>query len=293
MQLRLVKTLLWLLSILPLRLNHAIGAFIGLCNWWLPTRNRTATRVNLALCFPEATQQERRNLGRQSLIETGKAMTELGWIWHRSAKELNAKIRNVHGQTHLDLARQQKKGLIIVSPHLGSWEFCTVPLAWENRPVFMYRPPRRPFLEPLMISARTRFGAELASVDAAGIKHVIRSLREGRCVGILPDQEPDRANGVFAPFFGVEANTMTLLSRLSSSAEIGLVMMYCERLPHGQGYDVHYLPADEAIRHKDKTNATRALNASLERCILQCKHQYIWSYKRFRLQPDGSRRKYR
>lgn len=293
MQLRLVKSLLWLLSILPLRLNHAIGAFIGQILWWLPTQTRKTTQINLALCFPAASEQERRMLTRTSLIETGKAMTELGWIWFRSSQTLNGKINTIHGQEHLDRAREQTKGLIIISPHLGSWEFCTVPLAWENRPVFMYRPPRKPALEPLIISARTRFGAEIASVDGAGIKRVLRSLREGRTVGILPDQEPDQANGVFAPFFGVAANTMTLLSRLSSSQDIGLIMMYCERLPAGRGYDVHFLPTDDAIRQRDKLAATTALNTSLERCISQCLHQYIWSYKRFRLEPDGSRRDYR
>jgi len=293
MRLRLTKLILQLLSKLPLRLVHSLGAVIGWLAWRLPTSLRRISTVNLALCLPSHSVEEQRALARRSLIETGKAVAELGWIWFRPKKDLHDLIHEVRGQEHLDAARLNSRGLIIISPHLGSWEFCTVVLAQENQPLFMYRTPRQAALEPLIIQSRTRFGAELAALDAAGIKRVLRGLRDGRTVGILPDQEPDLANGVFAPLFGTQANTMTLLSRFAAREEVGLVMMYCERLPAGRGYVVHYLPADNGMRSKDKQTATTALNQSLERCIGQCPEQYIWSYKRFRLCPDGSRRPYR
>ncbi|MBX2824667.1 MAG: lysophospholipid acyltransferase family protein [Gammaproteobacteria bacterium] len=292
MRLRLVKFLLRLLSHLPLPLTQAAGAALGWLAWHLPTSPGRVSRVNVALCFPELSPAEQTALARRSLIETGKALTELGWIWFKPHARLIGLIQGVQGQEHLDAARENSRGLIIISPHLGSWEFCTVPLALEKRPLFMYRSPRQASLEPLIVESRTRFGAELAALDAAGIKSVLRGLRGGRTVGILPDQEPDLNNGVFAPLFGVDANTMTLLSRFAAREEVGLVMMYCERLRAGRGYIVHYLPADPAIRSADKALATEALNRSLERCIRQCAEQYIWSYKRFRQRPDGSRRPY-
>jgi len=284
MRLRLTRLILQLLSKLPLRLVHSLGAAIGWLAWRLPTSLRRISTVNLALCLPNHSVEEQRILVRRSLIETGR---------FRPKKDLHDLIREVRGQEHLDAARLKSRGLIIISPHLGSWEFCTVVLAQENQPLFMYRTPRQAALEPLIIKSRTRFGAELAALDAAGIKRVLRGLRDGRTVGILPDQEPDLANGVFAPLFGTQANTMTLLSRFAAREEVGLVMMYCERLPAGRGYVVHYLPADTGMRSKDKQTATTALNQSLEHCIGQCTEQYIWSYKRFRLCPDGSRRTYR
>jgi len=293
MQLQLVKALLWLLSLLPLRWNHALGAALGWCVWRLPTPMRRSTLINLSLCFPAKTAAERTRLARCSLVETGKALTELGWIWCRPPQALAALVRDIRGQEHLQAARQQGRGLIIISPHLGSWEFCTVPLTQQKRVLFTYRTPRQPLLEPLVIAARTRFGAELAPLHASGIRKVIRGLRDSRALGILPDQEPERSGGVFAPFFGVDANTMTLLSRLSAPAGVGVVMMYCERLSAGGGYRVHYLPADKQVSNRDKTIAATALNASLESCIKQCPEQYLWSYKRFRLRPDGTRRNYR
>ena len=293
MRLQLIKFLLWFLSLLPLRLNHMIGAAVGWCAWVLPTASRKATELNLSLCFADKDAAYRRKLARQSLIETGKSLSELGWAWHRPRAELEKLIRKVHGEEHLIAAREKPGGLIVISPHLGAWELCMLPLANEERAIVMYRPPRHPLLEPVLIGGRTRHGGELAPLSPAGIKTVLRGLKQGRAVGILPDQEPDPNNGVFAPFFGVQANTMTLLARMARSASAGMVFIFCERLPKGAGYDLHYLPADEAMRSTDRDLAATALNQCVENCIKLRPEQYIWSYKRFRQCEDGTRRNYR
>lgn len=292
MQLRLLKFLLWLLSIPPLRINHGLGGCIGWLSWYLPTRARRISMSNLALCFPELDDAERRQLSRRSLIETGKAVTETGWLWCRPRSQVEALTTEVIGSEHLQAAKRNSAGVIIISPHLGSWEYCVIPLIAEGNPIFMFRPPRKAALEPLLRQSRVRFGGELASADPAGIKQLMKGLRATRTVGILPDQEPPLANGVFAPFFGVPANTMTLLARLAKRSGAGLVMMFSERLPAGRGYRIHYLPAEPAIADSDMAVATAALNRSLELCIRKCPEQYIWSYKRFRWLPDGTRRPY-
>jgi len=226
-------------------------------------------------------------------METGKAMAELSWVWRKPEPTLANLIKETKGREHMDAARAKPGGVLIISPHLGAWEMCVMPISRENQAIIMYKSPRQAVLEPILIEARTRFNGELAQLTPSGIKLLLKGLRQGRAVGLLPDQEPDTSNGVFAPFFGVPANTMTLLSRLARNDDVGMVFMFCERLPRGAGYIVHYLPADELMRSDDRVEAATALNRCVEKCILTCPSQYIWSYKRFRRLNDGSRRNYK
>jgi len=293
MRLRLINIVLKILALLPLRITQALGGFCGWLAWALHTSPRKVSDINLALCFADSDPTYRKNLCRHSLIETGKSMAELSWVWSRPKATLQTLIKGITGDEHLVAARNKSGGLIAISPHLGAWELCLLPLSAENQTIAMYRSPRQSYLEPLLINGRTRFDIELAQLTPGGIKTVLKGLKQGRAVGILPDQEPDTNNGAFAPFFGIRANTMTLLSRLARNPDVGMVFMFCERLPRGAGYVVHYLPADDLIRSADRTLATAALNQCVEKCIALCPQQYLWSYKRFRRCEDGSRRNYK
>ena len=293
MRLRLINFLLWALSLIPLSIVHALGAALGLLAWVLPTAFKHNTLVNLSLCYPEQSDQWIKKTARISLQETGKALCELGWFWRRPQTTLEQKVVDVHGQEHLTAAVDKGAGVIVVSPHLGAWEFCTVVMASLRNTVFMYRLPRQAALDPLFQQARTRFNATLAPLNPGGIKKVLSTLRSGGTVGILPDQEPDEGAGEFAPLFGTPAYTMTLLSRLAHKSGAAIVFVVTRRLPGGQGYEIHYLPGDPRIADANPTIATEALNAQIEECINRAPSQYLWSYKRHRLIPDGTRRRYR
>ena len=158
--------------------------------------------------------------------------------------------------------------------------------------VYLYRPPRTIALEPIIKQRRERFGGELVAVDAAGIKKLLRAVRKRRPVGILPDQEPDADGGVFADFFNVPANTMTLLPRLAGKSGARVVCLAVERKSKGRGYVVHIVKPEAGIVDADIEVATTALNRTVEHCVAINPNQYCWSYRRFRLLPDGSRRDY-
>jgi len=157
---------------------------------------------------------------------------------------------------------------------------------------YMYRRPRKPALDKWLIQWRANLGGEPASLDASGIKLAISKLKEGRVVGILPDQEPDRENGVFAPFFDVPANTMTLASRLAQRRNVTTLFCYAERLTKGAGWRVHFKEPLAELTSKDSSEATAALNATIEAWVRECPTQYLWNYKRFNLLPDGGVRSY-
>jgi len=292
MRVFLVKAVVSLLGCLPLRMNQQLGATLGWLAWVTHSSLRRNTMLNLAMCFPDWSEAEQLRVGKASLIETGKALTESAWIWRRPTEQLEALIMGVQGEELLARARNEGRGVLMATPHLGTWEFCTLPLSRERPITYLYKSPRASALEPLLIKWRGNLNAWPARLDRNGIKQVLNELRNSGTVGVLPDQEPDRDSGVFAPFFGHSANTMTLLAKLASRGNACVLFCYSERLSKGRGWQIHYVEADRDIADKNKLVAAEALNRSVERCIKMCPTQYLWSYKRFRLLPEGGRRAY-
>lgn len=281
------------LAMLPLPLNHALGALVGEILWWTRSRARRASEINLALCLPERSEAARRRIVRASLRETGKALTESAWLWRRPRGTVERRVRETRGRELFEDARASGRGVLVATVHLGSWELCNLPVSDRGDITYLYRPPRESAIEPELIRWRANLGGQPARLDPRGIREVLGVLRAGGIVGVLPDQEPDAAGGVFAPLFGTPALTMTLLARLAARTRPEVLFLVSERLPRGRGWRLHFVPADPEIADSDKTRAAAALNRSVERCVAICPEQYLWSYRRFRALPGGGRRDYR
>lgn len=286
MQATLIRALLRLLALLPLRAAHAVGAGLGHLAWLLAADARRATLTNLALCMPELSPAERRRLARRSLVETGKTVAEMGALWFWSAERVRRLMREVRGAETLRAALSHGKGVICLTPHLGAWEL-TSQFCVEHGPITcLYRPPRMEELGDMVRTARERMGARLVPTTPGGIKTLYGALDRGESVGILPDQDAG-AGGVFAPFFGQPASTMTLVQRLVRRSGATVVLLYAERLPKGRGYRIHLEPAPEGIGDPDPQAAIAALNHGIEQCVRALPEQYQWSYKRFKTRPPG------
>jgi len=191
----------------------------------------------------------------------------------------------VRGQALFDAARARGKGLIIAAPHLGCWELLNYWLAARTPLSIVYRPPRQPALEPLLLKVRGNLPVEQVRAEGAGVRALYRRLADGGVVGILPDQRPKQGDGVMAPFFGVPALTMVLLSRLARRTEADVLFAVAERLPRGGGFRLHFLEAPADIADENLDVACAALNRGVERCVALALPQYQWTYKRF---PDDA-----
>ena len=185
-------------------------------------------------------------------------------------------------------AMANDKGVILMAPHLGNWELLGLLASNELPCSFMYQPPRISALDRLLREVRARNGAQLVPASRKGVAELLRALQRGELVGILPDQVPDEASGIFAPFFGQPAFTMTLVSRLVQRTGARVFCGYAERLPAGRGFRTVFLPAHEAIYSEDLLESVCGLNRSVEQAVNQVRAQYQWEYKRFRRQPDNS-----
>lgn len=282
----LAELFLGLFARLPLRWARAVGAGMGWILWLFPTRPRRITRVNLSRCLPNLPRAERRLLARTSLIESGRTMAEAGALWSWPVERLAGLIEEVEGEDLLDKAMARGKGVILLLPHLGNWEFLNPFLAGRYPFMALYRPPRVAEFDRRLRETREKIGAEMVPATTSGVRKLFRALGDGRLTVILPDQEPVRASGVFAPFFGVPALTMTLVTRALLRFDSIALYVWAERLPGG-GFRLRFRAGDDGLKDADERSAASHLNAGVERCVLTCPAQYQWSYKRFKSRPAG------
>lgn len=271
----------------PLRVNQAMGAGIGYLLWWLPTGPKRISEINLRIAFPEMSDAERRPLLKNSLIELGKTMTELGPMWLWDNDKVLGLIRSIDGDEAVMEACHNGGGAIVMSPHLGNWEITGLYWAVTHPSTTLYRPPNLPSIEAFMRRVRGRGGNRLVPTDLSGVKALHKALLKGEIAGLLPDQDPGKSGGVYAPFFGHPARTMVLVSRLAAKTGCGVFFSFAERLPKGQGYHLHIIPAEAEVAERDEVMAAKALNQGLETCVKRFPEQYQWSYKRYKHPPEG------
>lgn len=209
-------------------------------------------------------------------------------LWTRPAERNLRRVRAVEGARHLDEALASGRGVIVAAPHYGNWELLNQWLASRTPLAVLYAPPGSGAVEAFLTRARARPGVEPVRADAAAVRRLLRRLQDGGVLGILPDQQPKRGEGVYAPFFGQPALTMTLLARLAARSGATVLLAAAERDPDERGFTIRIAPAAEAVADSDPALAAAALNAAIERLVLRAPLQYQWTYKRFSLQPDGS-----
>ncbi|MGA8276710.1 MAG: lipid A biosynthesis acyltransferase [Rhodanobacteraceae bacterium] len=266
---------------LPLSALHALGAGFGRVLWWVRGRPRRMVEHNLSLVLTQDGVENRQTIARATLIETGKALTEVAKVWSGPPTSRLRLVRRVHGSKRLDAAIDAARGVIIAAPHLGCWELLNHWLAARTPLAIVYRAPRRSALEPLLLRARSALAVEQVRAEGAGVRTLYRRLVAGGVVGILPDQRPRRGEGRLAPLFGTPALTMVLIGRLARRTGAEVLFSFAERLPHGAGFDIHILPAPTAIADADLDIACAALNQGVEDCVRLAFTQYQWAYKRY------------
>ncbi len=280
--------LLNLLARMPLPLLHLCAYAIGWLLWLIPNKKRRITYINLRLCLPELGSLQRHNIARLSLIHEAQTLFEIPAILSLSHARLQTLVREVVGLEHLQQGMQNGRGVILAIPHLGNWELIGLYASALYPMTNLYRPQHRsPALDDFIRNGRQRFNARLVPTDTSGVRALYKALDNNELIAILPDQNPGKGSGVFAPFFGHQANTMVLLSRLAQRNHATVLFSFTERLRWGRGFRMHFVPAGDALYDTDKQRSAHALNQGLEQCILQAPTQYWWSYKRFKIRPAG------
>ncbi len=262
-----------------------IGAGLGRLFWLCRTRGATTAIANIDLCFPDLPPDERQRLARDSIIEFGKTCFELPLVMQRSPQWVHAKIVKTHNQALFDQALADERGVLLFCPHMGNWEVSGIDIGKQTVLTIMYEPSSWTELDAIVKSSRSRLGANLVPTDKRGVLALIKALRAGGVAGILPDQVPAPESGVFAPFFGMPALTMTLCHKLVQRTGAQALVTCALRVPGG--FEVYYDRLEPEFFSDDEKVSLTAMNSSLEKIVRRAPEQYQWEYKRFKRLPKG------
>jgi Kdo2-lipid IVA lauroyltransferase/acyltransferase len=273
----MLVSLFRLLSGMPLPVLHGLGSVLG----WL-----------VYLASPSYRRRMKDNITRAgyagslsaAISEAGKNILELPFVWCARPERVLA-TAHIQDWEVVQSALDAKRGIIFLTPHLGCFEILAQKVASIVPVTVMYRPPKKSALKPLVEDARARNNLGLAPATMSGVRTLLKTLKQGKLIGILPDQVPQEGEGVWADFFGKPAYTMTLPAKLQQMTGAPIILSYAERLPGGKGFVLRFVRFDDELNGTPAEQA-RAINAGMEALIARCPSQYFWSYNRYKA-PDG------
>ena len=271
--------LLRLLAKLPLSVLHTVGRWLGLLIYALPGRYRDRLKANAAQAGYGSPA-----FARRAAAQTGAMIAEMPRVWFNNEDSLARVVSD--DEAVVQQARAENRGILYLTPHLGCFEITARYLARLAPLTVMFRPPRVSSLAPAMDTARNTSGVIAVPANMQGVRAFVRALKRGEAVGMLPDQAPGKGDGVWAPFFGRMAYTVTLPGKLASQTGVAVILTAGERLPRGQGWRIHYVRVPEPLPDSPEDQAA-LFNSAMETLIRRFPEQYLWSYNRYKT-PKGA-----
>ena len=218
---------------------------------------------------------------------TGQMAIETAGIWRTPDDVLLTRVKIVEGWDTVLAAHDAGQGVIFLTPHLGTFEIASLFIGSQTPLTVMFRPPRVAWAAPMMRAGRERMQIRAEPAEMSGIRAMLKALRRGETIGLLPDQVPDAGkggDGAWAEFFGRPAYTMTLAQKFAKTTGALVVMVTCVRLAAGAGYRLVFVPLMPFSEEAEMS--ARELNAAVEAAIALAPAQYLWSYNRYKV-PGG------
>ena len=278
--------ILKLIARLPRRALLAVGHGLGVLIQHFPSRRRHIAEVNIALCFPELSAKEKAELVNAHLRDIGLMMMEFALGWMGTERAIERVPVTLEGLEHLEAARAQGKGVLLVGGHFSHLELCARLVSRHIRIAGMYRRMDSAVFEWAVLRARLDYAA--AMFDKDDIRGTVKYLRNGGTLWYAPDQDMRSKDNVFVPFFGVPAATITATHHLARLSGALVMPFFHRRLPDGSGYALRLGAPLEDFPSSDAAHDTARVNASIEQMVREAPEQYLWVHKRFKTRPPGS-----
>ena len=275
----------WLLGHLPTRAGLWLGRRLGDLLWLALPSRRAVTLANLTRAFGrERTASEINDIGRRSFQHLGMNIIESCVFFFRPPAVMLSRIE-LDGEHHVAAAARQGKGILALTAHYGNWEMLAASHALSAYPLsVVFRPLDNPAIDRVVERFRLRSGVEIIA-KRRGLLDILDALRRGRMVGLLLDQNASRAEGVFAPFFGIPASTSKSLAVISLRTGAPVVPIFIRRVAGGR----HVVQADAAVPAPaggDVMEYTAAFNVAIETAIRRAPEQWFWMHNRWKTRPE-------
>lgn len=276
--------LLRLLARLPLAWIHAAGSALGWIVYLASPTYSARLRENLLRSRLWRDEAEFERLLKRNVTESGKGAVELVPVWFLPKSRSARLVVSDASLQLIDAAAARGRGIIYLTPHLGCPDMAAICVAQHRPLTVLYRPPKMRMLQPLIEAGRRSERVSLAPTSLQGVRLLLKALKRGDSIGILPDQAPSMGEGAWTDFFGRPAYTMTLVGRLVESTGAAVIMTFARRLPRGAGYALEAEAVEGDLQGPD---GVRALNAAVEKMVARAPEQYLWAYNRYKV-PAGA-----
>ncbi len=280
---------MYLVVHLPLRGRWAVGGLLGRLGYHLAAKRRHVVEINLSLCFPELSDDERTALCRDNFRSTGISIIETATVWFRDPKQFDSLV-DIEGLDVLQGAAAEGNGVMLLGMHLSTLDFAGAVLGLVAPFDVMYRRNKNKLLEAVMTRGRQRNFP--AAIERRNVRDVIKALRAGHIVWYGPDQDYGRKHSIFAPFFGVEAATITATSRITSMTGADIVVFSHYRDLDTGRYRINLRKLDETYPSGDAETDASIINRVVEAAVKEAPEQYWWLHRRFKTRPEGVPRPY-
>jgi Kdo2-lipid IVA lauroyltransferase/acyltransferase len=283
---RLLVALLRLLSLLPLGALAAVGRGFGALLYHFAWARRRIARRNIELCFPALAAAPREAIVREHFALLGRSLIERGLLWYATPERLKTLIK-VEGD--VGLADRSQRPVMWLVPHFVGLEVAGVAVQlFQGRiGIDVYQAQSSAYLDGVIKGGRLRFGRAELFPRRAGIRPVLKRLREGGAFFNMPDQDFGAKDAAFVPFFGVPASTLLAPSRIARALDMIVQPVVVQMLPGGAGWRVHFGPAWDGWPSDDALADTARMNTFIEQQIALDPPQYLWVHKRFKTRPAG------
>lgn len=284
---RIALLVVWLLHFLPFRALALVGHAFGMLLFFVAGARRRVVLTNLALCFPDMPEADRRRLARGHFTAFARSVLDRGIAWWSSRQRL-MRIVQVEGYEHL-LAGAGRP-LVLLAPHFVGLDIGAQRLAAVHPSVVLYSHQKNAFFDAFLCGRRNRFGTATMVSRQQGMRPILRAVRSGLPLYYLPDMDLGARDSVFVPFFGVQAATVPALSRIVRLTGAVVLPFVTEQLPRGGGYRVRIHPPWTGVPvpgEPDEVADARAMNALIESLVAPMPAQYHWLHKRFKTRPPG------
>jgi KDO2-lipid IV(A) lauroyltransferase len=284
---KLLKALFWLLGLIPRQISFHLANIIGKIGFLVDRKHREITINNLTRSYGiEKKSDEIRRLALQVFQNLTQILFELGWSLHLEEKDFPTYFK-VHGLSNLQAALSKKKGLLILTAHVGNWELLTIIACMTELPTqIVYRPLDFSPLDRFISQTRMRFGCKLISTRKSMMR-ILRALKQGDSVAILMDQNVDWYEGVFVDYFGRLACTNKGLALLALRTRSPVVPVFLVRDSHGFRAEIlEEVPLiDTGDKTKDLEANTQQYNETIEAFVRRYPNQWFWVHQRWKTPP--------
>lgn len=284
-----IRGVVFVLGFFPFRVGSQVGAWLGILGYRLGIRAQVV-ETQIAFAFPQKSVNEVKALARQSYENLGRTSLEAALMERRSAQELLDLFVEVEGFEHFDVALTQGRGALLITGHLGNWELGGSYIAARGVPVdAIARHMSNRVFERYLTRVRERFGVAVVFDDVA-VRHIPRSIRSNRVVGMLADQGVAGLASAYVPFFSRLAKTPRGPAVFALRLRVPVLFVVPVRLPSGkyrlvvERIDVE----DTGDREADVVALVAQYTARMEYWVTQFPGQYFWQHRRWKYQPDGA-----